>query len=123
MPADWSWETTGRTPPDCPHGVEPLFGANPHWSPSTELAGAAKCDRCGGSIQRGSRLYCCACSRSGLDHIYYMPRVAPPKVATPRKAGIEIRLTRKQLVYLSLRYGDDAAKWLKEQGYEVEIKP
>lgn len=49
--------------------VEPLFGSG-EWTPEVQDQNPKTCDRCGGDggvIQRGSKLYCAACHRTGMD--------------------------------------------------------
>lgn len=49
--------------------VTPLFGSG-EWTPATQDQDPRSCDRCGGDdgvIQRGSKLYCAACHRTGNE--------------------------------------------------------
>lgn len=49
--------------------LEPLFGSG-EWKPDVEDQDPATCDRCGGDngvIRKGSKLYCAACHRTGID--------------------------------------------------------
>ena len=49
--------------------VTPVFGSG-EWTPDVQDQSPAACDRCGGDdgvIRKGSKLYCAACHRSGLD--------------------------------------------------------
>ena len=49
--------------------VEPLFGSG-EWTPGVQDQDPHTCDRCGGDagvIQRGSKLYCAACHRTGIE--------------------------------------------------------
>lgn len=49
--------------------VEPLFGSG-EWTPAVQDQDPRTCGRCGGDdgvIQRGSKLYCAACHRTGNE--------------------------------------------------------
>jgi AraC-like DNA-binding protein len=49
--------------------LEPLFGSG-EWTPDVQDQDPRSCDRCGGDdgvIKRGSKLYCAACHRTGIE--------------------------------------------------------
>lgn len=49
--------------------LSPLFGSG-DWRPDVQDQDPRSCDRCGGDdgvIKRGSKLYCAACHRTGMD--------------------------------------------------------
>lgn len=49
--------------------VEPLFGSG-EWTPGVQDQDPRTCDRCGGDegvVKKGSKLYCAACHRTGID--------------------------------------------------------
>ena len=52
-----------------PKDITPVFGSG-EWTPDCQDQDRRTCNRCGGddgSIQKGSKLYCAACHKSGFD--------------------------------------------------------